>query len=52
MPKDMENNALNSFKDACQTLRESKKLASHMKKHFDSFYGRNWQCIVGRDFGR
>ncbi|CAH8481205.1 unnamed protein product [Schistosoma margrebowiei] len=50
MPKDMENNAINWFNEAYSTYTTFKDMADYLKQKFDHIYGRNWQCVIGRDF--
>ncbi|XP_018646678.1 Dynein light chain 2, cytoplasmic (Dynein light chain LC8-type 2), putative [Schistosoma mansoni] len=50
MPKDMENNAINWFTEAYSTYTTFKDMADYLKQKFDHIYGRNWQCVIGRDF--
>nr|CAX73035.1 Dynein light chain, type 1,domain-containing protein [Schistosoma japonicum] len=50
MPKDMENNAVNWFNEAFSTYTTHKDMADYLKQKFDHIYGRNWQCIIGKNF--
>ncbi|VDP38789.1 unnamed protein product [Schistosoma curassoni] len=50
MPKDMETNAINWFNEAYSTYTTFKDMADYLKQKFDHIYGRNWQCVIGRDF--
>lgn len=52
MPKDMETNAINWFNEAYSTYTTFKDMADYLKQKFDHIYGRNWQCVIGRDFER
>lgn len=53
MPKEMEMFALDTFRGVSSASNKmSTEMASAMKRAFDTKYGRNWHCIVGRDFGR
>ncbi|VDP91835.1 unnamed protein product [Echinostoma caproni] len=52
MSKEMERFALDTFRTATSQFSMSKEMATAMKRAFDRKYGRNWHCIVGRDYGR
>ncbi len=47
---DIKSEAISQAKYALENLKVEVLVSQHLKKYFDSKYGPNWHCIVGKNF--
>ena len=50
MDADMKNHVEQQLNKALETKVEEKDISEFIKKYFDSNYGPNWHCCVGKHF--
>ncbi|VDL81427.1 unnamed protein product [Schistocephalus solidus] len=52
MAEDWQQIAVDTGIAASEQFSLEKDMAIYVKKAFDERFGRTWQCVVGRKFGR
>ena len=50
MDSDMQENVEKQVNKAIDTCETEKAISQHIKKFFDTKYGPNWHCCVGKQF--
>mmetsp|Transcript_3753 Transcript_3753/g.10359 ORF Transcript_3753/g.10359 Transcript_3753/m.10359 type:complete len:96 (-) Transcript_3753:62-349(-) len=51
MSEAMQNDAIDTAREAFKQCKVEKEIAEHIKKTFDQKYHPNWHCVVGKSFG-